>query len=60
MVSISARSLAVDLGKMGKIEAKPVRRNQRTGLLDMVTQNFSQGRMKKMGGRMIAGGCATR
>ena len=39
---------------MGEIESEPVRRHQGTGLLDMVTQNFSQGKMKQMGGRMVA------
>ena len=47
--------LCVHLGKVAEVEAEPLRRDQGAGLLHMRAQDFSQGRMEQVGGRVVEG-----
>ena len=48
---------AIHQGKVGKIKSQSIRCHQRTGLLDMLTENLAQNGMQNVSGRVVQSGC---
>ena len=56
MRSISVICSAVTGVVVGEVEAQPVGRDERAGLLDVLAEHLAQGVVQEVGGRVVAAG----